>query len=82
MMILEYYIDINYNVYIILFKNPPHSPNPNPREVGKEAKKVAEDEQCPDVDIQLRSEQQGCQPESRVLQRMTKAHSMVLANSR
>jgi hypothetical protein len=50
--------------------------------VGKEAKKVAEDEQCVDVDIQLRSEQQDCQPESRVLQRMTKAHSMVLANSR
>jgi hypothetical protein len=65
-----------------LFKNPAHPLHPNQSEMGKEAKKGAKDDQYMDTDVQLRSGQQDCEPESRVQHRMIKAHSMVLADSR
>jgi hypothetical protein len=69
--------------YIIsLFKNHTHLLHPDPSELGEEAKKGAKDDRNVDTDVQLRSGQQDCQPESRVHHRMVKAHSMVLADSR
>ncbi|XP_021938898.1 uncharacterized protein LOC110839225 isoform X2 [Zootermopsis nevadensis] len=59
--------------------NPAHSASRNPSELERQTKK---DEHCHDTDVHLRSGQQVCQPEIRAQQRMTKAHSMVLANSR
>ncbi|XP_021938903.1 rho GTPase-activating protein 12-like isoform X4 [Zootermopsis nevadensis] len=58
--------------------NPAHSASRNPSELERQTKK---DEHCHDTDVHLRSGQQVCQPEIRAQQRMTKAHSMVLANS-
>jgi hypothetical protein len=65
-----------------LFKNAAHPLHPNPSELGKEAKKGAKDDQCLDIDVQLRSGQQDCEPESKVQNRMIKAHSMVLTDLR
>jgi hypothetical protein len=56
--------------------------NPNPSELGKGAKEASKDEHCLDTNVQLRSGQEDCQPESRVQHRMTKAHSMVMTSSR
>ncbi|XP_023701953.1 uncharacterized protein LOC111861522 isoform X2 [Cryptotermes secundus] len=61
--------------------NPTHPLHPNLSESGEEAKKEAKDDQYVGTDVQLRSGQQECQPESRVQHRMVKAHSMVLADA-
>lgn len=71
----------NY-ILFLPFKNRAHSPNPVPIELRKEAKEAEENEPHLDTVVQLRSGQLDSQSDGRVQHRMTKAHSMVLANSR
>jgi hypothetical protein len=65
-----------------LCKNPSHPLHQNPSDLEKEAKKGVKDDQYVDKDVHLRSGHLDSEPESRVLHRMNKAHSMVLADSR
>jgi hypothetical protein len=65
-----------------LCKKPTHPLHQSPSDLGEEAKKGVKDDQYVDKDVHLRSDQQDPEPESRVLHRLNKAHSMVLADSR
>jgi hypothetical protein len=71
----------NY-ILFLPFKNRAHSPNPKPIELRKEAKEAEKNEHHLDTDVQLRSGQPDSQSDDRVQHRITKAHSMVLANSK
>jgi hypothetical protein len=71
----------NY-ILFLPFKNRAHSPNPNPIDLRKEAKEAGKDEHHLDTVVQLRSVQLDSQSDGRVQHRMTKAHSLVLANSK
>jgi hypothetical protein len=63
------------------FKNRAHSPNPKSIELRKEVKEAGKNEHHLDT-VQLRSGQLDSQSDGRVQHRITKAHSMVLENSR
>lgn len=71
----------NY-ILFLPFKNRAHSPNPKPTELRKEVKESGKNEHHLDAGVQLRSGQLDCQSDDKVQHRITKAHSMVLANSR
>jgi hypothetical protein len=70
--------------YILFFpfKNLEHSSNPEPIDLRKGVKEAGKNEHYLDTGIQLRSDQVASESDDRVRNRWTKAHSLVLANSR
>jgi len=69
-------------ILFLPFKNRAHSPNPEPIELRREVKEAGKNEHHLDTVVQLRSDQLHSQSDNRVQHRVTKAHSLVLTNSR